>query len=206
MKRGYRAPYGAADRRGGIGGFVADIPVDAEHVSEPRARPHRDGAAPISTVPALMLWGPRDPIFSDRYLDDLVDRLPHADVHRFEGAGHLIAEDVDYAGAVLTWLGDRFGARPRPARPTVTGAVDAPPSTSGVSAAPAARSPSRRAARQRRHRPRRDGTARWRRGPRDRQLARCSVERVDETRARPAPRRRASRATASRCSCRPAPT
>ena len=40
-----------------------------------------------------MLWGPRDPIFSDRYLRDLMDRLPHAHVHRFEGAGHLVAED-----------------------------------------------------------------------------------------------------------------
>jgi acyl-coenzyme A synthetase/AMP-(fatty) acid ligase len=53
-----------------------------------------------------MLWGPRDPIFSDRYLDDLVDRMPQADVHRFEGAGHLVAEDRPYADAVLTWLSD----------------------------------------------------------------------------------------------------
>src|SRR5690606_27202823 len=57
--------------------------------------------------PALMLWGPRDPIFSDKYLDDLAERMPHADVHRFEGAGHLLAEDVDYASAALAWLGDR---------------------------------------------------------------------------------------------------
>ena len=58
------------------------------------------------TVPALMLWGPGDPIFGDRYLDDLADRLPHADIHRFEGAGHMIAEERPYADAVLTWLSD----------------------------------------------------------------------------------------------------
>ncbi|KPG80332.1 alpha/beta fold hydrolase [Frigoribacterium sp. RIT-PI-h] len=107
VKAGFRAPYRQADRRGGIGGFVADIPVDAEHVSSPELDRIAEGLRDL-TVPALMLWGPRDPIFSDRYLDDLVDRLPHADVHRFEGAGHLVAEDVDYAGAVLTWLGDRL--------------------------------------------------------------------------------------------------
>jgi acyl-CoA synthetase (AMP-forming)/AMP-acid ligase II/pimeloyl-ACP methyl ester carboxylesterase len=107
VKDGFRAPYRQADRRGGIGGFVADIPVDAEHVSSPELDRIAEGLRDL-TVPALMLWGPRDPIFSDRYLDDLVDRLPHADVHRFEGAGHLVAEDVDYAGAVLTWLGDRL--------------------------------------------------------------------------------------------------
>jgi acyl-CoA synthetase (AMP-forming)/AMP-acid ligase II/pimeloyl-ACP methyl ester carboxylesterase len=103
VKNGYRAPYRTVARRGGIGGFVADIPVDAGHDSHAELDRIAESLGTL-TVPVLMLWGPRDPIFSDRYLDDLLDRLPHADVHRFEGAGHLIAEDVDYAGAALTWL------------------------------------------------------------------------------------------------------
>ncbi|GAA3879245.1 alpha/beta fold hydrolase [Leifsonia kafniensis] len=106
VKRGYRAPYRGAARRGGIGAFVADIPVDAAHESAAELDRIAEGLRHLD-VPALMLWGPRDPIFSDRYLDDLIDRMPHADVHRFEGAGHLLAEDVDYASATLTWLGDR---------------------------------------------------------------------------------------------------
>ncbi|MCU1542804.1 MAG: hydrolase [Microbacteriaceae bacterium] len=106
VKNGYRAPYLEAARRGGIGGFVADIPVNAAHASHQELERIAEGVRYLA-VPALALWGPQDPIFSDRYLDDLVDRLPHADVHRFESAGHLIAEDVDYAAAVLTWLGDR---------------------------------------------------------------------------------------------------
>jgi acyl-coenzyme A synthetase/AMP-(fatty) acid ligase/pimeloyl-ACP methyl ester carboxylesterase len=111
VRDGYRAPYRSAERRGGVGGFVADIPVDQQHPS--RAELDRIAASLRDlTVPSLMLWGPRDPIFGDRYLDDLVDRLPQADVHRFEGAGHMIAEDVDYAEAVLTWLGDRFPEGP----------------------------------------------------------------------------------------------
>ncbi|WP_123506468.1 alpha/beta fold hydrolase [Frondihabitans sp. PhB188] len=114
VKDAFRAPYRGARRRGGIGGFVADIPADAGHVSEPERRRIAEAVAGLR-VPALMLWGPRDPIFSDRYLDDLVHRLPHADVHRFEGAGHLIAEDVDFAAAALTWLDDRFaGTAERP--------------------------------------------------------------------------------------------
>ncbi|WP_090708916.1 alpha/beta fold hydrolase [Mycetocola miduiensis] len=123
IKDGYRAPYRGAGRRGGIGGFVADIPVDLEHESRAELDRIAESVATLR-VPALMLWGPRDPIFSDRYLDDLIDRMPHADVHRFEDAGHLVAEDVDYAAAVLTWLGDsiRSAERPRsaaaePARP-----------------------------------------------------------------------------------------
>ncbi len=106
MREAYRAPYRTAERRRAIGGFVADIPVDAAHESHAELQRIAAGVAAL-TVPALLLWGPRDPIFGDRYLDDLIDRLPHADVHRFEGAGHMIAEERDYAGAILTWLGDR---------------------------------------------------------------------------------------------------
>ena len=105
VKNAYRAPYATGDRRKGIGNFVADIPVGPEHESFAELDRIATGVAHLS-VPALMLWGPRDPIFSDRYLDDLVDRLPHAQVHRFEGASHLIAEDRPYADAVLTWLSD----------------------------------------------------------------------------------------------------
>ncbi len=110
VKDAYRAPYRTAERRRGIGAFVADIPADAEHASFGELQRIASGVADLE-VPALLLWGPADPIFSDRYLDDLVERLPHADVHRFEGAGHLIAEDRPYADAVLAWLGDGLVAR-----------------------------------------------------------------------------------------------
>ncbi len=103
----YRAPYRGAVRRGGIGGFVADIPVDATHPSAAELDRIAAGVAALD-VPALVMWGPRDPVFLERYLDDLVDRVPHADVHRFEGAGHLLPDDADVAGTVLDWLGDRL--------------------------------------------------------------------------------------------------
>ncbi len=124
VKEGYRAPYRAANRRGGIGGFVADIPVGPDHESRAELDRIADGITRLR-VPALMLWGPRDPIFGDRYLDDLIDRMPHADVHRFEGAGHLLAEDVDYSSAVLTWLGDSIRT-PEPL-PVVASGSDARP-------------------------------------------------------------------------------
>ncbi|SOC88031.1 Acyl-CoA synthetase (AMP-forming)/AMP-acid ligase II [Curtobacterium sp. 314Chir4.1] len=115
----YRAPYRGAARRGGVGGFVADIPVDAAHPSAPELDRIAAGVAALE-VPALLMWGPRDPVFLERYLDDLAERLPHADVHRFEGAGHLLPDDADVAGTVFDWLGDHLpdghtpaGAEPR---------------------------------------------------------------------------------------------
>ncbi|WP_426595374.1 alpha/beta fold hydrolase [Cellulomonas sp. McL0617] len=113
---GFRAPYDSAERRAGIGGFVADIPASADHPSRPELERIAEGVRGLD-VPALLLWGPRDPVFTARYLRDLRDRLPHADVHRFEGAGHLVVEDRDVAGGVLRWLDARFGD-PTPA-PTV---------------------------------------------------------------------------------------
>ncbi|MCS5523008.1 alpha/beta fold hydrolase [Curtobacterium flaccumfaciens pv. oortii] len=112
---GYRAPYRGAARRGGIGGFVADIPVDARHRSAPELDRIAAGVAALD-VPVLLLWGPRDPVFLERYLDDLTERVPHADVHRFEGAGHLLPDDADVAGAVFDWLGDRLPDGGRPAQ------------------------------------------------------------------------------------------
>ncbi|MFC9352979.1 alpha/beta fold hydrolase [Arthrobacter sp. NPDC057013] len=103
VRKAYMAPYRGAGRRAGVGNFVADIPVDASHPSFPALSGVAEGLHGLK-VPALMLWGPRDPIFSDRYLKDLITRLPHARVHRFEGAGHLLAEDRDIAAPAFEWL------------------------------------------------------------------------------------------------------
>ncbi|MBD5785023.1 alpha/beta fold hydrolase [Cellulosimicrobium terreum] len=114
----YRLPYRSAADRAGIEQFVADIPADLDHPSRAELDRIASGVARLGEreVPALLLWGARDPVFGDRYLDDLVVRLPRARVHRFEQAGHLVAEDVDYAGPVLGWLAhDVRPAGPGPA-------------------------------------------------------------------------------------------
>ncbi len=108
IRKAYMAPYRGAHRRAGVGNFVADIPVDLSHPSFPTLTGVAEGLHGL-TVPALMLWGPRDPIFSDRYLKDLLTRLPHADVHRFEGAGHLVAEDRNIAAPIFQWLASQRG-------------------------------------------------------------------------------------------------
>src|SRR5699024_11621226 len=42
IKDAYRAPYRGRDRRGGIGGFVADIPTTASHPSRDALRTDAD--------------------------------------------------------------------------------------------------------------------------------------------------------------------
>lgn len=124
VRAAYRAPYHGADRRMGIEGFVQDIPLEPSHPSFETLHGIATGLDKLAEVPTLLLWGPRDPVFSDRYLRDLRRRLPHADVHRFEGAGHLLAEDADVAGTVFDWLRAKpeptATADPTPIRPLWT--------------------------------------------------------------------------------------
>ncbi|RUQ23148.1 alpha/beta fold hydrolase, partial [Micrococcus sp. HSID17245] len=101
----YHLPYDTAARRGGVGGFVADIPADPGHGSHPELQRVGEDLAALgrTDVPALILWGADDPVFLDRYLDDLRDRLPHARVHRYERAGHLLVDDRDITAPLLQW-------------------------------------------------------------------------------------------------------
>ena len=63
---------------------MQDIPLEPGH---PSAAALDEIAAGWTNWPTSrsLLWGPRDPVFSDLYLRDLIDRMPHADVHRWRG-------------------------------------------------------------------------------------------------------------------------
>ncbi|WP_245933532.1 alpha/beta fold hydrolase [Arthrobacter livingstonensis] len=103
VRAAFMAPYRTAPRRAGVGNFVADIPASESHPSWAALDSVSSGIRTLD-VPALIMWGPRDPVFSDRYLRDLLERMPQADVHRFEGASHLVQEDRDIATPVFDWL------------------------------------------------------------------------------------------------------
>ena len=104
VRDAFAAPYDSLGRRAAVGDFVADIPFSASHPSRPALDGITDGIAGLA-VPALLLWGPRDPVFLEEHLRDLQDRLPQAVLHRFEGASHLLPEDAPgYAAAVADWV------------------------------------------------------------------------------------------------------
>ncbi|WP_290500492.1 alpha/beta fold hydrolase [Kocuria sp. UBA5001] len=108
VRKAYKAPYTTRERREGIAHFVADIPAPPEHPSH-AAYERIAGRMSAREVPTLLLWGTGDPVFQQRYLEDLMHRAPHADVHRYEGAKHLVPEARDISTAILTWLDERFG-------------------------------------------------------------------------------------------------
>ncbi len=119
-RRGLERPYGRAAERTAIGDFVADVPFGHEHPSRPALDAIADGLSGLTDVPVLLMWGPRDPVFAERYLEDLLQRMPHADVQRYPRASHLVTEDAPQTAAdAWRWVTTRTGpdATPQELRP-----------------------------------------------------------------------------------------
>ncbi len=109
---GFRAPYRKRESRKAIHAFVADIPFEEDHVSRAPLEQIAEQLNLLSHTPVLLCWGPNDPVFSDLYLRDLKLRLPHAEVHRYEGASHLVSEDAPaLVGDVFSWIASPSGTQ-----------------------------------------------------------------------------------------------
>ncbi|KUG55752.1 hydrolase [Serinicoccus chungangensis] len=107
VRDAFAAPYASAHRRDAVADFVRDIPFEEHHPSRPALDQIAEGVRGLD-VPALLVWGPRDPVFSQRYLEDLLGRLPQADVHVCPAASHLVLEDSPEAvGVVWDWVQQR---------------------------------------------------------------------------------------------------
>jgi acyl-coenzyme A synthetase/AMP-(fatty) acid ligase/pimeloyl-ACP methyl ester carboxylesterase len=113
IRAALRAPYFDSARRRAVGDFVADIPLEPSHPSRITLDRVALGLNDLETVPTLLLWGPRDPVFKQASLRDLESRLPHADVHRYAGASHLVVEDVPRL-AEDAWSWVRSNTAPQP--------------------------------------------------------------------------------------------
>jgi acyl-coenzyme A synthetase/AMP-(fatty) acid ligase/pimeloyl-ACP methyl ester carboxylesterase len=105
VRRAYHAPYAGADRRAAIATFVRDIPLEESHPSHSAlSQLASDVESALADIPVLLMWGPSDPVFSDIYLADLMERVPHAQVHRFVGSGHLVHEHSKAPAVIYEWL------------------------------------------------------------------------------------------------------
>ncbi len=129
VRDAYLAPYRTPDRREAIEDFVADIPLEDGHPTSAALDQIADGLRSLGDVPVALLWGPSDPVFGEIYLHDFEQRLPHADVHRFVGAHHLLHEEADVAGVLHRWIGQRV-LRP------MSSLSSAPSTTPGASLIP----------------------------------------------------------------------
>jgi pimeloyl-ACP methyl ester carboxylesterase len=93
VRSAYVAPYDSWAHRIAIHRFVQDIPLRPGDRSYDLVSWVENRLEQLSSVPLLIGWGMRDFVFDRPFLDEWTRRFPHAEVHRFEKAGHYVLED-----------------------------------------------------------------------------------------------------------------
>lgn len=104
VREGYLLPYDSYANRIAILRFVEDIPVAARHPSYRLLQSIEEGLAQFKRHPMIIIWGGRDPVFTDPFLASWQERFPHAIVKRLDDAGHYVLEDA--YERIIPWVAD----------------------------------------------------------------------------------------------------
>ena len=94
IARGFLKPYGNWHDRVANLRFVQDIPMKSSHPSYETLAAIEKELPRFRETPALICWGGKDFCFNDHFLERWRKEWPHAEVHRFENAGHYVLEDA----------------------------------------------------------------------------------------------------------------
>lgn len=93
-RQGLLAPYDSWRNRVAVHRFVQDIPLSEGHPSYGALKLIQDGLPRLQEVPVKMIWGMQDWVFTGQVLDEMHKRIPHAQVHRIDRAGHYVLEEA----------------------------------------------------------------------------------------------------------------
>jgi pimeloyl-ACP methyl ester carboxylesterase len=94
VKAGLLAPYDCPAHRWATLKFVQDIPLSVDDPSGELVARVSAGLEEICNCPVLLLWGANDFVFDPDYFRQWRRRLPGAQTHFFEDAGHYLFEDA----------------------------------------------------------------------------------------------------------------
>ena len=106
----YAAPYNSWGRRLAVHRFVQDIPLSPADRAWATVAATAQALPKLSGVPTLILWGGKDFVFDNSFLEEWKRRMPHAEVRLFQDAGHYILEDAaeEVVPAVLEFLNRNY--------------------------------------------------------------------------------------------------
>jgi cis-3-alkyl-4-acyloxetan-2-one decarboxylase len=94
LRKLYQSPYNSKANRIATLRFVQDIPLKE---TDPAFALVSDVEAKLESfnkIPSLICWGLKDFVFDGDFLKVFEQKLPQAEVHRFEQAGHYVLEDA----------------------------------------------------------------------------------------------------------------
>lgn len=94
VRRAYLAPHPTWSSRVAVLRFVRDVPMRARQPSWDVLAETGVLLERLAHLPALIVWGLRDPVLTPEYLTEWRRRLPDAEVHAIADAGHLVLEDA----------------------------------------------------------------------------------------------------------------
>lgn len=91
--------------------FVHVFLLEPGHPSAAALDAIAQGLGALKDIPVFLLWGPRDRARVS-HLRDLISRMPHADVHRYQGSSHFVSEDAPtFAADAATGCRTSMGRR-----------------------------------------------------------------------------------------------
>lgn len=103
-RQGLLAPYDNWKNRVAVHQFVVDIPLKPNHPSYGPLKLIQDGLQKLGDIDVKMIWGMKDWVFTGDVLEEMEKRIPHANVHRIESAGHYVLEEA--REEVIDQIGD----------------------------------------------------------------------------------------------------
>lgn len=106
---GYLEPYDGWNASRAVHRFVQDIPLQPGDPAWSAVLETEGKLSQLKDVPMLLLWGMKDWVFDEAFLNGWIARFPKAAVKRFPDSGHFLLED---SGAEVVALIEDFVARP----------------------------------------------------------------------------------------------
>jgi pimeloyl-ACP methyl ester carboxylesterase len=89
IHRQYLGPFPRPEDRHGMFAFAREVTDGARFNAD-----LWEQRAQLAEIPALLIWGMKDPAFGAKYLSRWREVLPHAEVHTVPGAGHCVQEEA----------------------------------------------------------------------------------------------------------------
>jgi haloalkane dehalogenase len=105
IRAGYVAPYNSWKNRIATLRFVQDIPMAPSHQAHAVVEEIDSKLGTLRDRPMLIVWGAKDFVFDDHFLEGWRQRFPDAEVHYLEDASHYVVEDAHER--IIPWM-ERF--------------------------------------------------------------------------------------------------
>ncbi len=93
VRQAYVAPYDSWAHRIAVHRFVQDIPLSPKDRAWSTVQKVSEALPALCAAPTLVVWGRKDFVFDDSFLEEWRRRVPDAEYLVFDDAGHYVLED-----------------------------------------------------------------------------------------------------------------